>query len=287
MSFSNIIIQDHEKTPQHRSSNHSQTTKLDFSIPIHKSTASLQSLKTCSKMSSLTTQSESVRQQYQIEQLISKNKSLNLKLELIKQHYEKELKSRDEIIFSMSSMMKDRECQFKKLLESQESEKNSIIGRKESEKSELKKKIKQLKSQIESTGTISLVQNLDTEIGHLRKLLQMTEKENKELVRKVNMNDKDLFKKKWMENEQMWADTCFELSLLIDALSKLYNILQKVQEKDCSLETLIKTQANEREDITKNNIKLTIKNTTNLVKKIQDQCMDFYASAFGSQCFLQ
>lgn len=76
----------------------------------------------------------------------------------------------------------------------------------------------------------------------------MTEKENKELVTKLQKSDTHLLKKKWEVNEQKWNDACLEVGLLIDALTKLRNIIEKVLNKDTSMEVILRTTANERED---------------------------------------
>ena len=287
MDFSTNISQDHEKTPHHSSSNTFNTVKSTISSPKHKITNSSQSLKTCSKILSLSTQNESIRLQYQIDLLQSENKSLHLKLNQTKQYYKKELKSRDDIILSMSGMMQDRELKFKKLLESLEKEKNSIIGRQESEKSSLKQKIVRLKTQFQTFDSLSLIQNQETEINHLRKILEMTEKENRELVAKAQKSDKHLSQKKWEVNEQQWTDACLEIGLLIDALSKLKNIIEKVLKKDTSMEVILRTTANDREEITKDNLTDTVKQAVGLVKGIQDYCKDIYAAGYSEYCSVQ
>jgi hypothetical protein len=244
-------------------------------------------LKPSDHFSNLSSHSESLRLNYELDQVRSENRHLRSKIKTTAEIFQKELKQREDIIFSMSAMVRDREEQFKKILQNQEIEKNLILGKKEAELDALKKSFEDLQGQLKTFESFDLLKRQEKEIENLRKILKSTEKENKSLLKRLKDCDGQVFKDKWKENEKEWKDTCFEVAVLVDSISRFRNVIAKVTKEDSSIELILKCLPSDRDDITKDNLLNVIRENIAIVKGLQDLLLDIYAGKCGSFCTVQ
>lgn len=264
----------------------SSNTTLPFKTH-QKSNTSIQSLKFSDRLSILSTHTESLRLHFQLDQLKNENKHLKSALQEKTEFFQQEIKKREDIIFSMSSMVRDRENQFMQLLQSQEKEKNLIIGGKEAEIDRCKKLIEDLRQSSSSFDSFDLLKTQEKEIENLRKVLKMTEKENKHLLKRVKDSDPLVFKEKWKENDNYMKDVCFEIGILVDSISRFRNIISKVLKEESSVDQVLKTSASDRDDIGKTNVIPIVKENAGIIKGLQDLLLDLYAGKFVNVCSLQ
>lgn len=252
-----------------------------------KSNSSIQSLKFSDRFSTLSSQTESLRLNYQLDQIKSENKYLKQTLQEKTEFFQSEIKKREDIIFSMSSMVRDRENQFIQVLEAQEKERNSIIGSKEVEIERYKKQIQDLKQDSSSFEPFDLLKTQEKEIESLRKVLKMTENENNSLIKRVQNSDPLVYKEKWKENEKQWKDLCFELSILVDAISRFRSTVCDLLKEDSDNDHLLQPLPPAQEDITKSSLIPVIKENVKTIKTLQNLLLDLYAGRCSNFCSLQ
>ena len=130
---------------------------------------------------------ENLKLEHQIEKLRSDKKLLKAKIKQIDIKLSKEIKERDEVIVSLTNLIKEREENFQVLFNEQVAERDRMIGKKEYELQRTKKTLKLAKDQIKEIKCNENITQQGIEIENLRKLLVFAEKENKELEGKIKI----------------------------------------------------------------------------------------------------
>ena len=125
--------------------------------------------------------SENIKLKYKLEKALKENRELSQKISKITDKYSSEIQKRDELIISLTNLMKEREEKYKKVLNDHSEETKNQIFIKENEIFYLKNSLKHLKHQLQQTKAINSTFDLNIEIENLRKLLEFAEKENKDL----------------------------------------------------------------------------------------------------------
>ena len=253
----------------------------------HKSIASIHDSHFDQRIDSLTTFNENLRLEYRIEELSTENQQLKTRIKKIENKLTKEIKQRDEVIISLTNLMKERENDFKKIFSEQSGEMNRIIGKKDIQLQNVKKELKSYKIMNGESKKSTESSRQEIEIENLRKLLFFAEKENKELEKALKNADEQKEDIDQIIETDTFNDACYEISILLSKLNRIPQIIKETLRSNSSPELIQSNSYMQHYDVNKSNVIKSIEKGFTITAQIEKQILDVYAMQCANKCHVQ